>query len=426
MILSDVLLVKETKKCRVCGSKNLVSAISLGNQVVTNFVDNPNKKLYRGPLELVLCGPRGKGCGLLQLRHTFNHDILYKKYWYRSGISAMMVKALADIANKSEKLVKLRKGDIVIDIGSNDGTLLEQFITKGIVKVGFEPSNLWNLAKGKDIVTLHDYFNYKKFAEKFGRKKAKVITAIAMFYDLDDPNAFVEDIKKCLDKDGVFIIQMNYLGLMLKNNTFDNISHEHLEYYSLLSLEYLLRRHGLEVFDVELNDVNGGSFRIYVRQEASKIEGFKGARERVARLRAREINEGLDSISVYKKFERRIEKTRSELLTLLKNENKKRKKIFIYGASTRGLVVLQYAGIDSKLIKAATDKNPNKWGKYIAGTNIPIVSIAEYKRAKPDYLFVLPYHFIDEIKKQNSDFLKNGGKMIVAIPKLRIISKKSV
>jgi hypothetical protein len=212
---------------------------------------------------------------------------------------------------------------------------------------------------------------------------------------------------------------------MLENNTFDNICHEHLEYYSLLSLSNLLDRHNMEAFDVELNDVNGGSFRIYVRHKGGNVKGFPGHEERLKKQKNYEEKMGFDNARVYDKFAKRIEKTKNDLVAFLNQEVKKGKRIFIYGASTRGLVVLQYAGIDKRLIKAAADMNPDKWGKYIVGTGIPIVSVEEYRKEKPDYLFVLPYHFIEEIKNQERDFLKMGGKMVVAIPEFRIVTNSN-
>ncbi len=415
--------VKARETCRICGSKNLIPIMSLGEQFVTNFVDDPRAHFESGPLELVLCNVKDGGCGLLQLKHTVERDLLYTKYWYRSGISKMMVKALADIASAGSKLTKLRSGDLVIDIGANDGTLLRQYNITGLRTVGFEPSDLWKFATKGTTKIINDYFNHDAFQKEFGSEKAKLITSISMFYDLEDPNTFVEDIKKSLDKNGVWIIQMNYLGLMLEKNTFDNICHEHLEYYSLMSLENLLERHALEAFDVELNDVNGGSFRIYIRHKGSGVRGFPGCEERMERQKNYEAKMGFDDSRVYDKFAQRIEKTKKELSTFLKQERKKGKRIFIYGASTRGLVVLQYAGIDNKLIEAATDMNPEKWGKYIVGTGIPIISIEQYRKKKPDFLFVLPYHFLEEIKEQEKEFLKAGGKMIVAIPNFEVISE---
>ena len=417
--------VKARETCRICGSSKLTPILSLGEQFVTNFVDDPKEKFASGPLELVLCNVKDGGCGLLQLKHTVERDVLYTKYWYQSGISKMMVKALADIACAGAKLTKLRSGDLVIDIGANDGTLLRQYKSRGLTTVGFEPSDLWKLATKGTTKIINDYFNCAAFQKEFGNKKAKLITSISMFYDLEDPNAFVEDIKKCLHPDGVWIIQMNYLGLMLENNTFDNICHEHLEYYSLLSLSNLLERHDMRAFDVELNDVNGGSFRIYIKHKETSILGFPGSEERLEKQKKYEEKTGFDDYRVYDKFAQRIEKTKTDLVEFLQQEVKKGKKIFIYGASTRGLVVLQYAGVDNRLIKAATDMNPAKWGKYIVGTGIPIIPIEQYRKEKPDYLFVLPYHFLEEIKEQEREFLKAGGKMIVAIPKFEVTSISS-
>ena len=252
-------------------------------------------------------------------------------------------------------------------------------------------------------------------------KKAKIITSIAMFYDLDNPNKFVEDVKNSLADNGLWIIQMNYLGSMLSNNTFDNISHEHLEYYSFTTLNYLLRKHDLVPFDVETNDVNGGSFRIYIKKMGAQIKSFDGSSERIEKLVLYEKNLELDKIKTYNAFADRIKKIRTDLVNLLNEKKNDGKKIFIYGASTRGIVILQYAGITNKLIDAATDKNPDKWGKYIVNTGIKIIPIDQYRQEKPDYLFVLPYHFIDEIKEQEHEFINKGGKLIVAIPNVRMI-----
>ncbi len=415
--------IKTRKTCRVCGSKQLTPILSLGNQFVTNFVDEPEGDYPKGPLELVLCNLKNGGCGLLQLKHTVERDIMYRKYWYRSGISTTMVQALGDITEAVEKITSLKEGDVVVDIGANDGTLLRQYKTSGLVKVGFEPSNLWKLALEGNAKIINDYFNYASFSKVFSDKKAKAITTIAMFYDLEDPNVFVEDIRKCLDKNGIWIIQMNYLGLMIENNTFDNISHEHLEYYSLLSLSYLLERHEMCVFDVELNDVNGGSFRVFVKHKNGYLKTQVGSQRRIQKQKAYERQMGLGDAKVYLDFAKRIERNRQKLLAFMSKEIGNGKRIFIYGASTRGLVVLQYYGIDKKLISGAADMNSDKWGKYIVGTGIPIVSVEEYRRKKPDYLFVLPYHFLEEIKQQEKKFLEDGGKMIVAIPDFAVISK---
>ena len=403
----------------MCGSKDLRFILSLGEQYVTDFVDKPEDTINKGPLTLVLCDSSSGGCGLLQLKHTFNHDALYKKYWYKSGISISMVSALKEVVESVTSIIKLEENDVVLDIGSNDGTLLKQY-DDNLIKIGFEPSNLWELGINKNTKIVNDYFGSDKFLNVSNNKKAKIITAIAMFYDLEDPNKFVYDLKKCLDENGIIVIQMNYLGLMLKNNTFDNISHEHLEYYSLKTLNYLLKKYDLEIFDVILNDVNGGSFRVYIKNKGSVITSLNGY-DRVKTQIEYEEKLGMDKKEVYAEFAERIVSIKEKLLSILESEKAKGKKIFIYGASTRGLVILQFVGIDEKLISLATDKNKDKWGKYIAGTKIKIIPINEYRIQSPDYLFVLPYHFINEIMNQEDVYIKNGGKLIVAIPEVKII-----
>ncbi len=337
-----------------------------------------------------------------------------------------MVKALGDIVESAQKVALLRPGELVIDIGANDGTLLRQYQRTDIQKVGFEPSNLWELAKQDDATIINDYFNAAAFAKNLPGKKAKIITSISMFYDLEEPNNFVADIGKCLDADGLWIIQMNYLGLMLNDHTYDNISHEHLEYYSLLSIENLIKRHALEIFDVELNDVNGGSYRLYIRKRGAKLNEQLGAAQRVKDLRNKELRLGYDDRHVYANYAKEIAVLKEQVMETLNREKKSGKRIYIYGASTRGLVVLQYCGIDGKIIAAAVDKNSDKWGKYIVGTGIQVISFDDYRSNPPDCLFVLPYQFKQEIINQERDFLLNGGKMIFALPTVEVVTKNAL
>lgn len=353
--------------CRVCGSKNLIPILSLGDLYISDFLEeNEVNEAEKAPLELVLCNERDGGCGLLQLKHTVSNEIMYRRYWYFSGTNKTMIDELVSIAGKVESLIDLKNGDYVIDIGANDGTLLRGYKTQGINRTGFEPAK--NLEKYNSVGTkkiINDFFNYEAWQKEFGDIKAKGITAIAMFYDLDDPNKFVSDITKCLDKDGVFIIQMAYLPSMLLKNMFDNICHEHLEYYSLLSLENLLQGHNLEVFDVELNDINGGSFRIYIKHKdnGKSIKISDDAQKRVNDLREYEKKIGLNDKKVYDDFASRIEKIKKEVVDFIKKESGNGKKIYVYGASTKGNTLLQYFNLDNSLITAAAERNSAKWGK---------------------------------------------------------------
>jgi trans-aconitate methyltransferase len=331
--------------------------------------------------------------------------------------------ALRDVTTKAEELVKLSPGDIVVDIGCNDGTLLRSYQMHEVQLVGFEPAV--NLIKHAEVGTtkiINDFFNFQAFQRSIGTKRAKIVTSIAMFYDLDDPNSFVVDVVKCLDQSGVWIIQMSYLPSMLSQNAFDNICHEHLEYYSLLSLRGLIERHKLEIFDVELNDVNGGSFRIYIKHKNSNlINIFKGAESRVKELEASEHKSALHHREIYRNFALRVINLKERLYNLIMQENENGRVIYAYGASTKGNTLLQYCNLDSKLIKAAADRSPDKWGKKTVGTLIPIISEEQARREKPDYFLILPWHFLEGFKQREKEFLKSGGRFIVPLPDFKII-----
>lgn len=409
--------------CRLCGHKPLDPIFSLGDLYVSNFVDNKGDG-DRGPLDLVLCNEKEGGCGLVQLQHTASHEALYRDYWYRSGINKTMTDELQGITKKVESLVKLKQGDYVIDIGANDGTLLRGYTVKGVNLIGYEPAR--NLDKYNSVGTtkvFQDFFNHAVWQKTFGSAKARAITAIAMFYDLEDPNLFVSDIAKCLDDDGVFIVQMSYLPLMLETNEVGNICHEHVEYYSLLSMENLLSRNNLEVADVELNDINGGSFRLYIRHSAKgeKMPAPIGASIRVAALREYEKKLGLGDKKVYEDFVKRVESIKEKTVSFVKNEVATGKTVYVYGASTKGNTVLQYFGLDEKLIKAAAERNPDKWGKKTVGTHIPIISEDQARKEKPDYFLVLPWHFLAEFRFREKEFFAQGGKFIVPFPEVMIL-----
>jgi len=408
--------------CRSCGSNQLVQILSLGNQYVTNFVDSKEDSNVRCPLDLVLC----ENCKLLQSRHNAPPESMWgDQYWYKSGISITIKEDLKDIVDKSKKIVELNSEGLVIDIGCNDGTLLSFYDILRLKTVGFEPSgNVAKEAIGKGFDVINNFFNAKDFKEKYGGKKAKIITAISMFYDLEDPNKFLEDIVACLDKDGLFVIQQNYLITMLEQNAFDNICHEHREYYSFTSLQTILAKHRLEIFDVEQNNINGGSIRTYIRFKGNEnLKGFEGSKERLKKIVEKEEKLNLDTPRPYEEFARRINSIKEKLMNFLKEEKAKGKKIWIYGASTRGNVTLQYFGLGPELITAIADMNPDKWGKKTVGTMIPIISPEEFRKENPDYLLVLVWHFFDEIKQQENDWFEKGGKFIVPLPEFKIVEK---
>ncbi len=411
--------------CRVCEGA-FETVLSLGEQYVSGFVSPQQPDGPKAPLELVLC----QQCRLLQLRHTVPGDMMYQNYWYRSGTNQTMRDALADISGAAAKLVHLKAGDSVLDIGCNDGTLLGSYDVPRLYKIGFDPAqNLAAFSRKIADKVLIGFFDADRFLADpdLQRFRPKVVTSIAMFYDLEDPNKFVSDIRRIMHAEGVWIVQMSYLPLMLQQNDFGNICHEHLEYYSLQSLEYLLHRHGFSIVDAQLNDVNGGSIRAFIRNRAADPNAFgdeayrKQAAARLSRLCESEAELGLDRTTPYREFAERVQGIKRQVCDFIKDQVERKKKVFVYGASTKGNTMLQYFGLDNSLISAAAERNPDKWGMVTVGTRIPIVSEAEARAAKPDYFLVLPWHFIEEFKARERDYLSSTGRFIVPLPQFQLI-----
>lgn len=413
--------------CRVCSGTNLLDIISLGNQKLSDFIDLDSQiEIPSYPLDLVLC----RSCHLLQLRHTAPPAELYtERYGYRSGINQTMKKELKEIVKLAEPTVKLKPNDIVVDIGCNDGTLLASYETEGIMRVGFDPvkpfrkyfeQSLKDVSKNYHKL-FSTFFKSKPFIVTFGKRKAKIVTAISMFYDLEDPNQFLKDILKILDPNGIIIIQQNYLVSMISLCAFDNIVHEHLEYYSLTSLENLLKVHHLEVFDVQETPINGGSIRTFIKRKGSQVQ-IRGGLKRVSAIRANEASLGMDKQDIYLKFASRVNSIKRKLRDFIAAEVALGKKTYIYGASTRGNTLLQACGLDNSLISAAAERNSDKWGKKIASVNIPIISEEQARADQPHYFLVLPWFFRQEFLDREKEYLITGGKMIFPLPRLEIVS----
>jgi NDP-4-keto-2,6-dideoxyhexose 3-C-methyltransferase len=401
--------------CRVCSSNDLSELYSLGNLYISDFVEKPDDGI-KAPLEMVMCNH----CSLVQLRHTAPQELLYTRfYWYRSGVTDTMKKALRDITQSIERRIDLKAGDIVLDIGSNDGTMLRTYATEGLVTVGVEPAS--NLAEeGAKGLThfINDFWTYDTYKKTVG-KKAKVITAIGMFYDMEDPNQFIRDAASALENDGIFVAQLMCLKNMLDTNDVGNICHEHLEFYSLSALEFLFEKNGFELIDIEHNLVNGGSYRVFAGLKGGNAPSIPGAAERLKKFRAEE--EAFASKQVHLDFFQRIEENRKACVDFIKGEVAKGKRVWVYGASTKGNTILQYYGLDHTLIEAASERSPEKWGKYTVGTMIPIVSEEEARKSNPDYFLVLPYAFFDEFYKREEAWRKGGGQFIVPLPTFRVV-----
>ncbi len=399
--------IKKVKKCLLCKNSKLVSLFNVGNLYVSNFVKKKDiKKGIRSPLNLLYC----KKCTLIQLSHIAPQELMYRRfYWYKSGVTKIMKNALKNIYTESLKHIKLKKNDVVLDIGANDGTLLKYYKQDGYKTIGCEPANNLKkeLSKNCDNV-INNFWSYEeldKVLKKKKIKKPKIITAIGMFYDLENPNKFIADSARSLDDNGIFIAQLMCLKSMIKQNDLGNICHEHIEFYSLKSLKYLFEENGMEIFKIEENDINGGSYRIYCRKY--KRGSIKLANENVLKL--------------MKEFVSRVKKNKKEIVKFVDDKLKSKNRIFLYGASTKGNTFLQYYNLNHKKIPYAAERTPSKWGRYTIGTGIKIISETDARKLKPDYFLVTPWAFIKEFIKRENSWLKNGGKFIVPFPKLKVI-----
>ena len=394
------------KKCRLCKNQKLKQIYNFGNHFVSNFVNKASiKKGVKAPLNLVYC----KKCHLLQLEHSAPQEIMYKKfYWYKSGITKTMRDGLKELYKDIKRNCKIKPGDVILDIGANDGTFLKYFKQDKIITIGCEPANnLKNELKKNCHYMINDFW-HTKHMKKIPTKhqKLKVVSAIGMFYDLEDPSEFIKHAADALDDDGIFVAQLMCSHSMFKTNDLGNICHEHLEYYSYNSLKYLFEKNGLKIFKMSENKINGGSYRIYCKKNIKKSIKYK---EKA-------------SYSEIIKFVKRVKQNKQRTVKFIKKNNKLGKKIFLYGASTKGNTLLQYYGLTNKEIPFAAERTKVKWGKYTIGSGVKIISEENARKLKPDYFFVMPYGFINEFIKREKKWLNSGGRFILPYPNFKILN----
>jgi SAM-dependent methyltransferase len=357
-------------------------------------------------------------CGLLQTSVTVPPEILYSTYWYRSGTNRTMRDHLKSIAEGALALVG-PAATMALDIGCNDGTLLACY-PKSVDKFGIDPSNAV-AAVPKDVTVIQDRFPSPELTTRIGERRFDIITSIAMFYDLEDPIEFVRGIADALSPDGVWIFEMSYMPSMLRTNSYDTICHEHIEYYSLAAIEFILARARMKLFGASLNDINGGSIRCYASLDTNYKFKEPELAESLTRLRRVEFDLALDTDKPYRDFQDQVDAHRSELTRLIKELKRAGKSIHVYGASTKGNVILQFCGIDNSLIDFAADRNPDKWGARTIGTDIPIISEDESRNMHPDYYLVLPWHFRSEFVERERQTLMDGTKFIFPLPKIEVV-----
>ncbi len=414
--------LKTRQTCRVCGSSALKPVISLGDTYLSKFGYQPDDFVNRPlPLDLVRCSPEDdeNACGFVQLRHTTPYDLLYREYFYKSGVNRTMTEHLGGIVDELSTMVKLDDRDIVVDIGCNDGTMLN-FYPKGLTRVGFEPAlNLGEEASSLGIEVIPDYFTHEHYLARYSQK-ARIVSSISMFYDLDDPNAFVDSVKRILKRDGLWVLELSYLPSMLATNSIDTIVHEHLGYYTIHVMDYLLRSHELAIIKVDLNNLNGGSFRLHCCH-ADAVGEFYEVDRSVHALSMREFELALETDVPYQQFSERVERIHSQVRDFLEKAVREGKRTYVYGASTKGNTLMQSFGISDQLVIAAAERNPYKWGKTWFGPGIKVVSEDEARSTSPDYFFVLPWHFKSEFLEREQEFLQSGGKFIFPLPEFQVV-----
>lgn len=403
------------KRCRCCKKKKFQNFFNFGRMCLsTEFPLVNTKKLNKIPMNVKIC----QSCKLVQLQHNYDLKKLYNKdYGYKSGVNRTMNDHLETITKDIEKIINFKKKDVVLDIASNDATLLKKYKNKKIVKFGIDPTiKKFKSHYPKNYLKYAGFFNRKIF-EKITKKKAMAITSIAVFYDIPEPNKFVNDISKILHRDGVWVLEQSYFPKLFFNNAYDSLCHEHLTYFIFFQINIILKKNGLRVFNIKLNEMNGGSIRFFISHNNSVYKENKRNIKKILKIEKKY----LFNLKVnLKKFKNNINLSKKKLKNFIKNKIKNKKKIHIYGASTKGNIILQFCGIKKKQINFAADRNNEKWGRETPGSKIPIISEKTSRSKNPDYYLVMPWHFKSEIVKREKTFLKKGGQLIFPLPKLNI------
>ena len=416
--------IRKRTTCRVCGSPSLTPVIDLGPQYLQGSFVKPGKEMpshRKINCSLVRCNPQidENACGLLQMEHSVPPEILYAAYWYRSGTNTTMREHLKEIADSAFDLIK-KEDCKVLDIGCNDGTLLNYY-PASFDKYGCDPSDVAQEVKNATVV--QDIFPSAELFKAIDDKKMDIITSIAMFYDLENPVEFVKSIKRLLSPEGIWIFEMSYMPIMLELDSYDTICHEHLEFYSLAVLEKIAAMANMKIFKILFNDINGGSIRCYATHKESSIYFNQQNNKLMNDIRQKEFDLELDTDKPYVAFQYRIEKVKNDLHNLLVNLKAQGKKVHIYGASTKGNTILQWCDINNMLVEYAAERNPDKYGAFTLGTDIPIISEAESRAMNPDYYLVLPWHFKKEFLEREKEALEHGTGFIFPIPTIDIYKK---
>lgn len=413
-------LYAEVTKCRLCKNDELEVVVDLGEMALSGVFPKPSETVGAGPLTLVHCN----NCGLVQLKHSYNPGEMYgMNYGYKSSLNRSMLVHLYHTIKKLEKKMEfsLLPNDVVLDIGSNDGSTLS-FYNPKVKLVGVDPTGIkFKDSYRADMKLIPDFFSAATWRQHMGDVKPKIITSIAMMYDLEEPTQFFREVADILHPEGIWHIEQSYLPLMLQQNAYDTICHEHIEYYSLKQIKLMATLAGLTIVETGTNDINGGSF--YVTMKHSDPFVGETINPLVADL---ETRANLDSYDTYVDFTNRIQEESDKLVSLLASIKAEGKTVIGYGASTKGNILLHNCKITTELLPAIAEVNPDKFGCVTPGTNIPIISESDARKQNPDYFLVLPWHFKANILEREKEFLRNGGKFIFPLPEMHIVSAEDV
>jgi NDP-4-keto-2,6-dideoxyhexose 3-C-methyltransferase len=384
-------MYRQIEACRICGNHDLVEVLDLGEQALTGVFPSSRAQLVTsGPLKLVKCVGAGS-CGLLQLQHTYDLGELYgDNYGYRSGLNASMVEHLRSKVRKILGRVTLPPDALIIDIGSNDSTTLQAYPSTGCTLVGIDPTGKkFHQYYPPHIRLIPDFFSAAVVKQNLGDRRASVVTSFSMFYDLEEPKKFAQEVHDVLADEGIWVFEQSYMPTMLERNSYDTVCHEHLEYYALKQIKWLTDAVGLRIIDVEFNDVNGGSFSVVAARKSSRHV----TSDRVEEILRQEAALGLDTLQPYREFATRVDENRKGLRAFVAKARSEGKRVAALGASTKGNVLLQYCDLKEPDVEQVGEVNPDKFGCFTPGTLIPIVPEEQLLASRPDYMIVLPWHF---------------------------------
>lgn len=414
-------MYSKIENCRICGGGQLTPILDLGDQALTGvFPSRLDDPLTRGPLRLVKCVESG-GCGLVQLEHSYDLEELYgDNYGYRSGLNRHMVIHLQKRVRKILDLVELRPGDMVVDIGSNDATTLKAFPNKDILRVGIDPTgDKFRKFYTPEITLIPQFFSSAAFRDHFPRKKPKIVTSFAMFYDLESPLDFMQQVYDILDGDGVWVFEQSYLGAMIETNSYDTVCHEHLEYYALRQIHWMADKIGFRIADVEFNDINGGSFAITMCKRSAKYPNID---HRIDQMTMEETKKGYETLELYQRFARNVEQNREAITEFVAARKANGESLCGLGASTKGNVILQYCGLTADDVRFIGEVNSEKFGSFTPGTQIPIRPEDELFKFNPDYVLVLPWHF-RQFFLDSSKF--KPLQLVFPLPRLEVVPPRA-